>query len=88
MKMIRTAAGLFLAAATLLVACGGGNDRTKAQVRLVNASSGDQQLDLRVDDQLRQGAVGYGGSASYVEADPGKASTITRAGSATARWVA
>ena len=84
MKMIRTAAGLFLAAATLLVACGGGNDRTKAQVRLVNASSGDQQLDLRVDDQLRQGAVGYGGSASYVEADPGKASTITRAGSATA----
>ena len=46
--------------ACLLAACGGGADRTKAQLRMVNASSGYTQLDLRVDDQLRQGAVAYG----------------------------
>ena len=70
--------------ACLLAACGGGTDRTKAQVRLVNASSGYTQLDLRVDDQLRQGAVAYGAAAAYVEVDPGKAaSTVSSAGSAT-----
>ena len=47
-------------ATALLVACGGGADRTKAQVRVVNASSGYTGLDLRVDNELRQGAVGYG----------------------------
>lgn len=70
-------------AAALLVACGGGADRTKAQVRLVNASSGYSGLDLRVDNELRQGAVGYGNSAAYVEADPGKAFTLHNAGSST-----
>lgn len=70
--------------ACLLAACGGGTDRTKAQVRMVNASSGYTQLDLRVDDQLRQGAVAYGAAAAYVEVDPGKAaSTVSSAGSAT-----
>lgn len=69
--------------ATLLVACGGGADRTKAQVRLVNASSGYASLDLRVDNELRQGAVTPGNSAAYVEADPGKAFTLHVAGSGT-----
>ena len=70
--------------ACLLAACGGGTDRTKAQVRLVNASSGYTQLDLRMDDQLRQSAVAYGAAAAYVEVDPGKAaSTVSSAGSAT-----
>jgi Domain of unknown function (DUF4397) len=69
--------------ATLLVACGGGADRTKAQVRLVNASSGYASLDLRVDNELRQGAVSPGNSAAYVEADPGKAFTLHVAGSGT-----
>ncbi len=80
---IWAAAGALLAAA-LLAACGGGADRTKAQVRLVNASSGYAQLDWRVDDQLRQGAVAYGETASYAEADPGKTNTLLRAGSGTA----
>jgi len=71
-------------AACQLAACGGGADRTKAQLRMVNASSGYTQLDLRVDDQLRQGAVAYGGAEGYVEVDPGKAaSTISSVGSAT-----
>lgn len=70
-------------AVMLLVACGGGADRTKAQVRLVNASSGYTGLDLRVDNELRQGAVSYGNSAAYVEADPGKAFTLHTAGSST-----
>lgn len=80
----RWAASLALVVAGLLAACGGGADRTKAQVRLVNASSGYGQLDWRVDDQLRQGAVPYGETASYVEADPGKTNTLARAGSGTA----
>lgn len=72
------------AAALLLAACGGGADRTKAQLRLVLASDAYTALDLRVDGAVRQGAVAYGGSAAYVEVDPGKAQTeITRAGSAT-----
>jgi Domain of unknown function (DUF4397) len=75
---------LFLATAALLAACGGGTDRTKAQVRLVNASGGYSTLDLRVDDQLRQGGVGEGGTAGYIEVDPDKAGMqITQAGSPT-----
>ncbi|MDP2007672.1 MAG: DUF4397 domain-containing protein [Rubrivivax sp.] len=73
-----------LAAVSLLAACGGGADRTKAQVRLVNASSGYSELDWRVDDELRQGAVAYGQTAGYAEADPGKTNTLARAGSGTA----
>ncbi len=82
MKLFRWTAALALAA-TLLVACGGGADRTKAQVRLVNASSGYTGLDLRVDNELRQGGVSYGNSAAYVEADPGKTFTLHNAGSGT-----
>ena len=70
--------------ACLLAACGGGPDRTKAQVRLVNASSGYPQLDLRVDGQLRQGTVAYGAAEGYVEVEPSRASsTISSVGSAT-----
>ena len=74
------------AAALLLAACGGGDtDRTKAQLRLVNASDAYAALDLRVDDQVRQGGVAYGAGADYVEVDTDKAdSVITRSGSATA----
>lgn len=74
-----------LALGLALAACGGGTDRTKAQLRLVNASSGYAQLDLRVDDQLRQGGVNYGGSAGYVEIDPDDTRTsVSSVGSATA----
>lgn len=75
------AAGLAL----LLAACGGGTDRTKAQLRLVNASLGYEQLDLRVDGQVVQGGVAYGSSASYAEVDPDDpATTVSSVGSATA----
>ena len=71
--------------ALMLTACGGGEDRTKAQVRLVNASSGYPSLDLIVDGQGRQAAVAYGATESYIEIDPGKtASNINSAGSSTA----
>lgn len=74
-----------LALVTLLMAaCGGGTDRTKAQVRLVNASSGYAQLDLRMGDQQRFGAVPYGASAGYAEVDPDDSSvSISSSGSAT-----
>jgi Domain of unknown function (DUF4397) len=79
------AALLTLASLLLVAGCGGGTDRTKAQVRLVNASLGYAQLDLRVDSQLSQGGVAYGGSAGYVEVDPDDpATTVSSAGSATA----
>ena len=73
-------------AALLLAACGGDdNDRTKAKLRLVNASDAYAALDLRVEDELRLGNVSYGTSDSYVEVDPGEAdSKITRSGSTTA----
>lgn len=70
--------------AALLAGCGGGSDPTKAQVRMVNASAGYKELDLRVQDELRQGSVTYGAAEGYIEIDPSKAaSTISSAGSAT-----
>lgn len=60
------------------------DDRTKARLRLVNATRDYASLDLRVDGSLRQSAVAYGGSAGYVEIEPDKASiTLTTSGSAT-----
>lgn len=55
-----------------LVACGdaGTTDRTKAQVRLVNASGGYPLLDLREDGDLRQGGVAYAGNSEYVGVEP------------------
>ena len=71
-------------AALLVAACGGGTDKTKAQLRLVNASSGYTTLQLNVDGSLLQGGVTYGGNAGYSGADPGKPSTITQPASAAA----
>lgn len=71
----------------LLVACGEADttDRTKAKVRLVNASAGYAQLELREDGTLRQGPVAYAASESYAEVDPKpKDLSIHAAGSATA----
>jgi Domain of unknown function (DUF4397) len=81
---LRWRAALAATMMVLLAACGGGTDRTKAQVRLVNASSGYAQLDLRVDDKTVQSGVTYGNSASYVEAEPSKSSAIFASNGATA----
>lgn len=71
--------------ALLLAACGGGEDRSKAQLRLVNASSGYAAMDLLVDEQRLQRDVAYGQTATYVEVDPADSDTqITRPGSGTA----
>jgi hypothetical protein len=70
-----------------LAACGDTSttDRTKAQVRLVNASGGYAQLDLREDGELRQAGVGYASSAAYAAVDPNPDDlTIHAAGSPTA----
>ncbi len=75
---------VFAATALLLASCGGGADRTKAQVRLVNASA-YPALDLRVDNSVRQGGVGYGATANTVEVEPNEPDVaITQQGSATA----
>jgi Domain of unknown function (DUF4397) len=82
--MFKTRIVLFLLAATLIVSACGGADRTKAQVRLVNASAGYAQLDMRVEDTVRQGGVAYGQTAGYVEVDPDESeTTLTNAGSPT-----
>ncbi|MBL8341947.1 MAG: DUF4397 domain-containing protein [Rubrivivax sp.] len=89
----RSAAALTLAALALwlfalLTACGGfGDDRTKAQVRLVNAADSQAYpaLQLTVDGALRQGNVAPGETAAYAEVDPDKTpSAISAAGSPTA----
>jgi len=70
----------------LLTACGGGNDRdrTRARLRLVNAS-GYFGLDLRVAKSVRQASVAYGEAAAYVEIDTSEADTdVTASTSATA----
>jgi hypothetical protein len=72
--------------ALLLAACGGGGeDRSKAQLRLVNATAAYAALDLVVDERRLQNSVAYGQSASYVEIEPDETATeITRPGSSTA----
>jgi hypothetical protein len=71
-------------AALSLAACGGGTDKTKAQVRLVNATIDYGSLQMSVDGSLRQSGLGYGSTADYTEVDPGKAaSIISQTGSAT-----
>jgi Domain of unknown function (DUF4397) len=83
----RTARRVLLwAVLTGLVACGGGGgvDKSKAQLRLVNASQSGE-LALVVNDQVRQGPVAYGQAAGYAEPDSGNATVVvTRSGSSTA----
>ena len=74
-----------------LQACGGGTDRSNAQIRLVNATSlvaGYDDLALRLDDQQRQGPLAYGGSEAYAEVDNGSPTlSVSRQSSATALLV-
>jgi hypothetical protein len=66
---------LALPAAAALPGCGGGTDKRRAQIRLVNASTGNQRLELRTNDVLRHADVPYGERAGYAEADPDKPET-------------
>lgn len=78
--------GLLTLFAALLAACGGGEDRTKAQVRLINASTTHGALDLLDADGRRvQASVAFAAAEGYAEVDPKDADfDITRAGNATA----
>lgn len=79
----RLCSALLGLAVLALAACGGGEDRSKAQVRLVNASIDHAALDLYDGEgrRLRAG-VAYGGDAGYAEVDPSEADfDVTRAGS-------
>lgn len=60
-----------LALVLVLAACGGGTDRTKAHVRLVNASSGYSSLALTVDGTTIASGVAAGSSADYADASRG-----------------
>lgn len=75
-----------MALVTLVSGCGGGGvDVSKANVRLVNASSGYALLDMLVDDARRFASVGFGETATYREIDPdAPASAITLPGASTA----
>jgi hypothetical protein len=79
-----TALAALAALTGLLAGCGQVDvDRTKAQLRVVNAS-GYGELDLRIDDELRLGRIAYGESAGYLQVDPGaRRLALARSGSAT-----
>ncbi|HOL37734.1 MAG TPA: DUF4397 domain-containing protein [Rubrivivax sp.] len=79
-------ATIMLAALVLLAGCGGGGaDRTKAHVRLVNASGGYARLDVQQGGAVRQSALTYGQSADYADFDRGRSDVTLRAtGSASA----
>lgn len=84
----RALALVFVLAVTAagIAACGGGVDRSKAQVRLVNASIDHGALDLRDGQGTRvRTDVAFGSDAGYGEVDPSDADLdVTAAGSATA----
>ncbi len=68
----------------LMAACGGGADKTKAHVRLVNASGGYSALQLQVKDSTVVASAGYGENAAYQDVDKGTSdASVSRPGSAT-----
>lgn len=71
MLNLRTCLALALTLTLGLAACGGGTDRTKAHVRLVNASSGYNSLALTVDGSTIASGVTAGSSTGYADASRG-----------------
>ncbi len=63
--------GVLALALTTLQACGGGADRTKAHVRLVNASADYPSLSLTIDGSTLTPAAAYGDSPDYADATRG-----------------
>ena len=77
----RTALAALGAVGATLSGCGGGEDRTLARLRFINASA-DPALDLTIDGGRRFSAVPYGVDSGRTEVDPGNTdSIITRPGS-------
>jgi hypothetical protein len=73
-----------LAGLLLNLGSGGGEDRTKAHVRLVNAATGYSELALTVGGEGVTGRAAYGESAAYTDIDPGtRTAEVSRPGSAT-----
>jgi len=72
-----------------LSGCGGGEDRSMAQLRLLNASVGYDALDLVVDGDRVRSAVAFGSVSGYAEVDPSATDTdITREGGSAALFTA
>lgn len=73
-----------MAGLLLNLGSGGGEDRTKAHVRLVNAATGYSALALTVGDEGVTGSAAYGETAAYTDIDPGtRTAEVRRPGSAT-----
>jgi len=72
-----------------LSGCGGGEDRSKAHLRLLNASVGYDTLDLVVDGDRLRSAVAFGSVSGYADVDPSHTDTdITREGGSAALFSA
>jgi hypothetical protein len=75
------------ATALALSGCYNGADRSKAHLRLVNATSangGYNTLDLRLQELLTHSTAGYGTATEYSDTDPNAtAATLASAGAAT-----
>ena len=67
----------------LVTACGGGFNLNDASLRLVNATSGFDSLDLYLDDELRSSGVARGAAGGYVDAGTSAAIALTRTGAST-----
>ncbi len=74
------------ATALALSACYNGSDRSKAHLRLVNATSangGYGTLELRLQELLTHSTAGYGTATEYTDTDPGATlATLASAGAA------
>ena len=76
----------WVAMAALIASCGGSvtSNPSKAELRLVNATSGYPALDLLIDDDRRFSSVAFGQTDKFVELDPDKTdSVLTTPGSST-----
>jgi hypothetical protein len=84
-RLCNRVTSLALAFLTVLLAgCGGGAHSNDAQLRLVNASTGYDALDLYVDGRLKTGSVARGAGSGYVDAGYGTVTAeLTRAGAST-----
>ena len=84
-RLCKRAAALSLTVFTLLLAgCGGGAHSNDAQLRLINASTGYDALDLYLDSALKTGSVARGTGSGYVDAGYGTVTAeLTRAGAST-----